>query len=159
MPYDELSVFNRSFWDLWIQKLLRNIASVKYQWLAFLYIPVVWGMFHIKPESKDPWISAALGLGFLGGGFITLATSRMIVRTKLMEDDEDRPYYKEAKKELKKEMKEEKAEKKKVEVAHKKAVKAEVKKKVAEARVRVARRNLEAYRDGLTDSDHINTDN
>ena len=158
MPYTELSIFNRSFWDLWIQKLLRNIASVKYQWLAFLYIPVVWGMFHIKPGSDEPWISAALGLGFLGGGFITLATSRMIVRTKLMEDDED-GYYRDAKKELKKEIKNDKIEQKKVEVAKKAKVKAEKKKALAEAKLKIAKHNLEAYRDRLTDSDQLDTDN
>jgi hypothetical protein len=45
-------------------------------------------MFHMNEAAKPmvPWISAELGLGFLGGGFITLATSRIIARTKLTED-------------------------------------------------------------------------
>jgi len=84
-PYEKVSISNRSFWDLWIQKMLRNVASVKYQWLLFLYVPVIWGMFHIRPDTGEPWISATLGLGFLGGGFITLATSRLVARTSLTE--------------------------------------------------------------------------
>ncbi len=85
---EKLSIFKSNFWDVWIQKLLRNVASVKFQWLLFLYIPTIWGMFHMQPEitPPTPWISASLGLTFLGGGFITLATSRIIARTKLTED-------------------------------------------------------------------------
>lgn len=86
---ERLSIFDKTFWDFFFQKCLRNIASVKYQWLLFLYIPVIWGMFHIKPGSKEPWISATLGLAFLGGGFITLATTRIKARTKLIDDDDD----------------------------------------------------------------------
>lgn len=86
-PYDKITVTDKSFWDLWLQKILRNVASVKYQWLLFLYIPVIWGMFNIPAGGTEPWISARLGLGFLGGGFITLATTRMVARTKLTEDN------------------------------------------------------------------------
>ena len=82
---ERLSAFNGSFWDALIQKCLRNFASVKYQWFVLMYIPVIWGMFHINPISKEPWISATLGLSFLGGGFITLATSRIIAKTSLKE--------------------------------------------------------------------------
>ena len=86
---NKISIFNRTFWDLFIQKLLRNVASVKYQWLLFLYIPTIWGMFHLNPKTEAPWVSAVEGLTFLGGGFITLATSRIIARTKLTEDVSD----------------------------------------------------------------------
>lgn len=82
---EKYSIFNGTFWDAWVQKVLRNVASVKYQWLTLIYIPVVWGMFNICPETKLPWISATLGLSFLGGAFITLATSRIIARTSLTE--------------------------------------------------------------------------
>jgi len=64
----DISIFRKDFWDLFLMKCFRNIASVKYQWLLFIYIPIVWGMFHINPGTKEPWISAALGLSFLGGG-------------------------------------------------------------------------------------------
>jgi hypothetical protein len=84
--YDKISAFDRSFWDLWIQKLFRNFASVKYQWLMLLYLPVVWGMFNINSLTDEPWISATLGLSFLGGGFVTLALGRIISRTRLTED-------------------------------------------------------------------------
>jgi len=84
---ESITICNITFWDLWIQKLLRNFASMKFQWMVILYIPVVWGMFHMQPgtDPLTPWISTELGLGFLGGGFITLATSRIIARTKLTE--------------------------------------------------------------------------
>jgi len=81
------------FWKLWIQKILRNIASMKFQWLMLLYAPVVWGMLNGKwievgvgAEKTTiwiPYINAALGLGFLGGGFITLAVSRIYAKTQL----------------------------------------------------------------------------
>ena len=87
---DKLTFFGISFWDQWLQKIFRNFASVKYQWLLFMYIPVIWGMFNICAKTGKPWISATLGLGFLGGGFITLATSRIIARTKLTEKSDDR---------------------------------------------------------------------
>ncbi len=83
---EKITWFGKSFWDLWLQKIFRNFASVKYQWLFLLYVPVIWGMFNCPEGSKVPWISAAQGLAFLGGGFITLATSRMIARTKLTEN-------------------------------------------------------------------------
>jgi len=83
---DEISFFKKTFWDLWFQKIFRNIASVKYQWLALLYVPTIWGMFHMKPDGKEPWIGAAAGLAFLGGGFVTLALGRIITRTALKEE-------------------------------------------------------------------------
>jgi len=85
---EKISWFKRSFWDLWLQKIFRNFASVKYQWLFLLYVPVIYGMFDGKWVEAQ-WvskISPGLGLGFLGGGFITLATSRIIARTKLTEN-------------------------------------------------------------------------
>lgn len=83
---EKITWFGKSFWDLWLMKVFRNFASVKYQWLFLLYVPVIWGMFHINEATKLPWISATVGLGFLGGGFITLATSRLIVKSKLTEN-------------------------------------------------------------------------
>ena len=82
------SILNSSFWDIWAQKILRNVASMKFQWLLLLYIPTIYGMFHKIPEVTPVtmYISPALGMGFLGGGFITLATSRIIAKTKLKEN-------------------------------------------------------------------------
>ena len=99
----KISAFKSTFWDLWIQKIFRNIASVKYQWLFFLYVPVIWGMYNINEKTGQPWITAALGLGFLGGGFLTLATSRMIYQSRLTEEapeelvEEDKPSKEEIK--------------------------------------------------------------
>lgn len=80
-----VSVFRLDFWDLWFQKIFRNLASMKFQLLIILYIPVVWGMFNVNPDTKTPWISSVEGLGFLGGGYITLATSRFLAKTSLVE--------------------------------------------------------------------------
>lgn len=86
----KLSIFRSDFWDLWCQKLLRNVASMKFQWLTILYVPVIIGMFSGKwitlADGTIQWVSkigVKEGLAFLGGGFITLATSRIIARTKL----------------------------------------------------------------------------
>jgi len=151
MLYNDLSIFNRSFWDLWIQKLLRNIASVKYQWLAFLYVPVVWGMFHTNPADKTPWISSALGLGFLGGGFITLATSRMIVRTKLREDADDtsKPY---PRTEAVTEPNISKSDVRKAAVIKKKIEKAIDESEISSAKARAAKKKLELYKATLNTS-------
>lgn len=83
----ELTICNGTFWDMWVQKLLRNLASMKFQWLLLLYIPTIWGMFNTIPGKTptEPWISATVGLGFLGGGFVTLALGRIVARTKLTE--------------------------------------------------------------------------
>ena len=87
--YEKITIFDRSFWDLWVQKLLRNMASVKYQFMiAFFYI-IVHGMFIAKNAVGEPMIGVTEGLAFLSGGFITLATSRLIVRTSLFEDKND----------------------------------------------------------------------
>jgi hypothetical protein len=81
----ELSIFNRTFWDLFIQKCLRNVASVKYQFMAAFFWVVVYGMFFKTNAAGLPYIGSVEGLAFLGGGFITLATSRIVLRTSLFE--------------------------------------------------------------------------
>lgn len=82
----KISIFNSTFWDLFFQKIFRNIASMKFQWLLLLYIPTIWGMFHMIPGTKQPWISAKEGFTFLGGGFVTLALGRIYAKTKLKEN-------------------------------------------------------------------------
>ena len=79
----DFSFWNGSFWDLWWQKIFRNFASAKYQWLFFLYLPTIYGMFHEGLTKGQPWISATLGLSFLGGGFVTLALGRFMANTNL----------------------------------------------------------------------------
>jgi enoyl-CoA hydratase/carnithine racemase len=83
---EKLSIFGKDFWDLWVMKLLRNVASIKYQFLMAFFILVAYGMFSLGPDGK-PWISANSGLAFLGGAFLTLATARIISRTKLTENE------------------------------------------------------------------------
>jgi len=89
VPYTIISVFNRSFWDLWIQKIFRNISSIKYQFMVAFFWLVSYGMFVEKNPDGTPFISATSGLAFLSGGFITLVTSKLLVRTSLFEDDSD----------------------------------------------------------------------
>lgn len=90
MDYEKITIFNRSFWDLWIQKIFRNIASVKYQFMVAFLVIVVAGMFYVQIDG-EPLISATLGLSFLGGGFISLASARIYIRTKLREDVSEEP--------------------------------------------------------------------
>lgn len=85
----QITIFNKTFWDLWLQKCLRNFSSVKYQWMTLLYVPIVYGMFTINELTKQPWISSSTGLAYLAGGFVTLATGRIIARTRLTEDLEN----------------------------------------------------------------------
>ena len=84
---ENLSIFKSKFWDLWCMKLLRNVASIKYQFMTAFFLLIVYGMFNISP-SGGPWIPAVAGLSFLGGGFIALSTARIISRTKLTENEE-----------------------------------------------------------------------
>lgn len=83
---EKLSIFGKEFWDLWLMKLLRNAASIKYQFMIAFFVLIVYGMFNIGPNGA-PWISANSGLAFLGGGFIALSTARIISRTKLTENE------------------------------------------------------------------------
>ena len=88
-PYEKLSVRDWSFWDLWIQKIFRNFASIKYQFMIAFYTVVVYGMFWAKAADGGPFITAVQGLAFLSGGFITLVGTRLVARTSLFESKED----------------------------------------------------------------------
>jgi hypothetical protein len=83
-----ITFFGKTFWDLFFMKIFRNFASVKYQWLLLLYIPTIWGMFHIREFTGEPWITPTVGFTFLGGGFVTLALGRIMARTKLTDNEE-----------------------------------------------------------------------
>lgn len=86
--YESISIFDRSFWDLWLQKMLRNVASVKYQLLILYSSIITYGMFFRFDENGEPFISATVGLGFMGGGMISLITARLAARTSLFEPSE-----------------------------------------------------------------------
>lgn len=83
--HSKISIYDKSFWDLWVQKVFRNVASVKYQFMVFYFWLVAYGMFIEKNADGTAFIGSAAGLAFLGGGFITLVTSRMIMNTSLFE--------------------------------------------------------------------------
>lgn len=84
---EQLSITGKMFWDLWFMKLLRNAASIKYQFMVAFFVLIAYGMFNINEHTELPWISATAGLAFLGGGFLTLATARIISRTNLTENE------------------------------------------------------------------------
>jgi len=88
-PYEKLSIRDWSFWDIWIQKLLRNIASVKYQLLVMYSTIIIIGMFVEKTKTGEPFISATAGLAFLSGGMITLIGTRLVARTNLFPPKDD----------------------------------------------------------------------
>jgi len=83
---DELSVLKFKFWDLVIMKNIRNFSSMKYQLLLIMVAVVVYGMFNTIPGTTTTYISDTVGLPLLGGGFISLATARVVARTKLRDD-------------------------------------------------------------------------
>lgn len=85
----KISIFNRTFIDLWAQKMMRNTASVKYQFMVAFFVVVVYGMFAYKDTDGSTFISAVEGLSFLSGGFITLVTSRLVIRTSLFEPKDE----------------------------------------------------------------------
>lgn len=88
-PYEKLTVRNWSFWDIWLQKMFRNVASVKYQLLLLYSSIIVAGMFFVDGTDKEPFISATAGLAFLGAGMITLISTRLVARTNLFAPKDD----------------------------------------------------------------------
>jgi len=87
----EVSAFSWSFWDLVLQKLVRNLASMKFQFLLLLYIPIIYGLFEGQ-WINGQWVSkipAMEGLAFLGGGYVTLALGRIYAKTKLRNGNTD----------------------------------------------------------------------
>jgi hypothetical protein len=89
METNKISFFNKMFWDLWLQKIFRNVASVKFQWMAVLYLTTIFAMFTMNPVTGTAWLSTELGFGFLGGGFVTFCTARIIANTSLTESKDD----------------------------------------------------------------------
>jgi len=88
-PYEKISVRDWSFWDLWLQKIFRNVASVKYQLIVLYSIIIVSGMFFIKNAKDEPLLGMTAGLAFLGGGMITLISTRLAARTTLFAPKSD----------------------------------------------------------------------
>jgi len=85
----------KTFINLWVRKLLRNISSMKYQILIAIYIAMVIGMFSGHWTENGKWeakIPPAYACTLLGGGFVTLAGTRLYARTKLTEDEDEKDY-------------------------------------------------------------------
>jgi len=84
---EKLTIGGKEFWDLWFMKHLRNIASIKYQFMVAFFVLIAYGMFNVGPDGA-PWVSETKGLSFLGGGFLALATTRIIAKTRLTNNDQ-----------------------------------------------------------------------
>jgi hypothetical protein len=74
------------FWKLYWQKQLRDTASLKARFMFLLWATVTYGMFdgkwNVLSDGSIHWvskISAELGMGFLGLGFVGFATGRIII--------------------------------------------------------------------------------
>ena len=77
----------KTFWPLFWQKVLRNFASMKYQWLLLLYAPIIYGMFSGR-WIDGKWVSkigTIEGLSYLGGAFVTVLSIRIYAKTQLCE--------------------------------------------------------------------------
>lgn len=88
MSSKELTFFSWRFFDLVLQKLVRNITSLKMQVLLMMYVLVFWGVFDGKWINGE-WhskIPAGGALVLLGGGYVTLALGRIYAKTKLHEN-------------------------------------------------------------------------
>ena len=80
---EELTICGLRFWDLLIQKNLRNLSSMKYQILILMFIFVTIGIC-------TNIIPAITGCSLLGAGFVTLAGTRVYAKTRLTETDDEK---------------------------------------------------------------------
>lgn len=87
--YKTISIFDKSFWDLWIQKVLRNLSSMKCQLIWGIFWFIYYGMYHCKDRMGDFVISPTIGLSFLSGGFIAILGAKLVVKTSLFESSTD----------------------------------------------------------------------
>ena len=79
---------SKEFWILWISKIIRCFASMKFIWLMLLYIPIIYGMYEGQWIAGG-WVAKippSVGCTLLGGGFVTLALGRIYAKTKLREN-------------------------------------------------------------------------
>lgn len=88
----ELSILHWKFWDLWLQKALRNLVSLKFWVLVFMGWCSYKGLFLMGRWVDGHWespVSATIAFGLIGGGFVTVAVSRVYVKVKLKGMDTD----------------------------------------------------------------------
>ena len=85
MDESELTIFGIRFWDLWIMKLARNIASMKFISMMTVYIPIVLLMFS-GSWIDGVWVSKVstyVGVPAITGGLVTLILGRVYADTRL----------------------------------------------------------------------------
>jgi len=88
---EELTILEFKFWDLCIQKILRNFTSMKFLIFIFIYWISVWGLVKGKIDDK---VFASIVIS----GLVVIASARVYADTKLNYDDSK---YKEEGEEIK----------------------------------------------------------
>lgn len=77
---EELTIFEHRFWDLCVQKVLRNFTSMKFLIFIFIYWASVWGLVRGK-------ISDAVFASIVISGLVVVASANVYTDTKLLYKD------------------------------------------------------------------------
>ena len=89
MNDDNLSIFGKRFWDLWVMKIMRIISSMKFISMTMVYTPIVYLMFSGSWQDGI-WVSKLspeIGVAAITGGLVTLILGRIYADTRLKHDD------------------------------------------------------------------------
>ena len=88
MDDNNLSIFGKRFWDLWLMKIFRIAASMKFISMAMVYTPIVLLMFS-GSWDEGVWIaklSPEIGVAAITGGLVTLILGRVYADTRLKQN-------------------------------------------------------------------------
>jgi len=79
---EELTIKETRFWDLCVQKLLRNFTSMKFLIFIFIYWASVWGLVNGK-------VSDAVFASIVISGLVVIAYSKVYTDTRLNYKDDE----------------------------------------------------------------------
>ena len=88
MEDNGLSIFGIKFWDLWLMKLMRIVASMKFISMTMVYTPIVLLMFSGSWQD-GVWVSklsSEIGVAAITGGLVTLILGRVYADTRLKQN-------------------------------------------------------------------------
>ena len=88
MEDNNLSIFAARFWDLWLMKIFRIVASMKFISMVLVYAPIVILMFS-GSWVEGVWVakvSTTVGVSAITGGLVTLILGRVYADTRLIQD-------------------------------------------------------------------------
>lgn len=88
---EDLSILSCKFWDLWLMKMARNMSSMKFISMMFVYTPIVILMFSGSWVDGE-WVSkvsTAVGVSAITGGLVTLILGRVYADTRLKQNGND----------------------------------------------------------------------